>query len=117
MTTTVIRSGMSCSRSCAARSRRRCVPPITWRAFGGDEFTIVLPHTDLQGARATADRILERVRKLRLMTPDDGRMVTTSISIGLATFLDSDEGAADLLQRSDDRLYESKHGGKNRVSW
>lgn len=84
--------------------------------FGGDEFTIVLPHTDLKGARATADRILERVRKLRLTT-DDGRMVTTSVSIGLASFLDSDQGPADLLQRADDRLYDSKHGGKNKVSW
>lgn len=84
--------------------------------FGGDEFTIVLPHTDLKGARATADRILERVRKLRIMS-DDGRMITTSVSIGLATFLDSDQGPADLLQRADDRLYDSKHGGKNRVSW
>lgn len=84
--------------------------------FGGDEFTIVLPHTDLKGARSTADRILERVRTLRLMA-DDGRMITTSISIGLATFLDSDRGPSDLLQRADDRLYDSKHGGKDRVSW
>jgi diguanylate cyclase (GGDEF)-like protein len=84
--------------------------------FGGDEFTIVLPHTDLKGARATADRILERVRKLRLMS-DDGKMIRTAISIGLATFLESDDGPADLLQRADDRLYDSKHAGKNRVSW
>lgn len=84
--------------------------------FGGDEFTIVLPHTDLKGGRATAERILERTRKLRLMA-DDGRMITATISIGLATFLESDDDFNDLLQRADDRLYDSKHGGKNRVSW
>ncbi|MDX1584303.1 MAG: GGDEF domain-containing protein, partial [Thermoanaerobaculia bacterium] len=84
--------------------------------FGGDEFTIVLPHTDLKGARATAERILEKVRGLRLMS-DEGRMITISVSIGVASFLDSDSGPADLLQRADERLYDSKHGGKDRVSW
>jgi diguanylate cyclase (GGDEF)-like protein len=91
-------------------------PTDHFARFGGDEFTVILPHTDLDGAKATAERILERVREMRLEADDDS-VIALTLSIGISTYRDSDGNPSDLLQRADDRLYESKHSGKDRVSW
>jgi diguanylate cyclase (GGDEF)-like protein len=91
-------------------------PTDHFARFGGDEFTVILPHTDLEGAKATAERIVERVREMRLEADDDS-VIALTLSIGIATYRDGDGSPSDLLQRADDRLYESKHSGKDRVSW
>ena len=92
-------------------------PPDTLARFGGDEFAVILPHSDIYGARAVADRILQRARSLRLLTPDGTTELRCSVSVGIATYVPPDMTAADLLQRADERLYESKRTGKNRISW
>lgn len=89
-------------------------PPDLFARFGGDEFAIVLPHTDLQGACAVADRILAKVRKLEVPIGSDG-MIGCSVSIGLADFRLSDDVPA-LIRRADERLYASKRQGKNRYT-
>ena len=83
--------------------------------FGGDEFAIILPHTDINGATSVAERILKRVRALTIPT-DEEAAIQCSISIGLAEFARSDAGASDLVRRADERLYESKRAGKNRYT-
>ena len=89
-------------------------PPDFFARFGGDEFAIILPHTDLDGARAVAQRILDRVRKVDIPA-EDGGTIRCALSIGVADFRAGDS-AADLLRRADERLYESKRGGKSRFS-
>jgi len=90
-------------------------PPDIIGRFGGDEFAIILPHTDLWGARTVAERIVETV--LALQVPVDAeRVISCSVSIGVAAYVDP-MTAADLIQRADDRLYVSKNGGKGRASW
>jgi diguanylate cyclase (GGDEF)-like protein len=92
-------------------------PPDFFARFGGDEFAIILPHTDLDGARAVAQRILDRVRRVGIEgdIESDGETIRCSLSIGIADFRPGD-GAADLLRRADERLYQSKRGGKGRFS-
>jgi diguanylate cyclase (GGDEF)-like protein len=80
--------------------------------FGGDEFAVILPHTDITGAIAVAERVLRRVRALTIPT-DEEATVQCSISIGLAEF-ERDDSASDLVRRADERLYEAKRQGKNR---
>lgn len=83
--------------------------------FGGDEFAMILPHTDVTGAVAVAERMLNRVRALTIPT-DEEASIQCSVSIGIAQFEREDLGANDLIRRADEKLYQSKRAGKNRYT-
>jgi diguanylate cyclase (GGDEF)-like protein len=90
-------------------------PPDLFARFGGDEFAIILPHTDLSGACAVADRIMQKVRMLAIPADDEG-VICCSISLGIADYQRDDATAGDVIRRADERLYEAKRAGKNRYS-
>ena len=90
-------------------------PPDLFARFGGDEFAIILPHTDLTGACAVADRIMQKVRMLAIPADDEG-VISCSISLGIADYQRDDATASDVIRRADERLYEAKRAGKNRYS-
>ncbi len=83
--------------------------------FGGDEFAVILPHTDLRGATRVAQRILAGVALLTIPT-DEESAIQCSVSIGIAEFQRDDIVANDLVRRADERLYLSKRQGKNRYT-
>lgn len=83
--------------------------------FGGDEFAVILPHTDLAGASAVAERILRRVRAMTIPTDEEGA-IQCSISMGVAEFRRDDASANELIRRADERLYLAKRQGKNRYT-
>jgi len=91
-------------------------PPDCFARFGGDEFAIILPHTDQLGARSVAERILQRVRRISVPSSDQGRSVHCSVSMGVATFSLADQSMSDLIRRADDLLYSSKRNGKGRYT-
>jgi diguanylate cyclase (GGDEF)-like protein len=90
-------------------------PTDTFARYGGDEFAIILPHTDLARAVVVAERLLARVATLSIPT-DEEAAICCSISIGVAEFQREDGAADDLVRRADERLYLSKRQGKNRYS-
>lgn len=85
--------------------------------FGGEEFTILAPETNEEGALILADRVMEAFRsnKFRSLPPDS--RITTSIGIA-AEFARDDEVAKTLLARADEALYVAKRNGRDRsVVW
>jgi len=80
--------------------------------YGGDEFAVILPQTDANGARAVGERIVGSVRA----TPfgQETRHVPVTISLGAATATpDEDVTGSGLLKRADQALYQVKQRGRN----
>ncbi|WP_373020097.1 GGDEF domain-containing protein [Thiomicrorhabdus sp.] len=81
--------------------------------YGGDEFIIVLPGTDLEQAVQFSDRLVENFKQgLQRFCVDD-TLVTASI--GVTAFKPTDKNSKDTLQRVDSALYAAKKNGKNQV--
>jgi diguanylate cyclase (GGDEF)-like protein len=81
--------------------------------YGGEEFAIVLPETNLEGARALADGLREKVEDSHFTFQNETIRVT--ISIGVSMLGEQDKTATDLIRDADGKLYEAKRGGRNRV--
>jgi diguanylate cyclase (GGDEF)-like protein len=83
--------------------------------FGGEEFAVVLPETGLEGAGRAAERIRERIEQHAFVF--EGRAVPVTISLGVTA---TDGGQAltpeEFIQLADQRLYQAKREGRNRVA-
>ncbi|MGZ8851177.1 MAG: diguanylate cyclase [Thermoanaerobaculia bacterium] len=90
-------------------------PPDFLARFGGDEFAVVLPHTDAAGASAVADRILAQVRDMAIFQ-EEHTEIRCTVSIGIAEFRPDETQAEEFVRRADLRLYDSKRLGKNRYT-
>ncbi len=85
--------------------------------FGGEEFLVVLPETDLAGAVAVAEKLRQTVADLAVEL-DDGTLLKVTVSIGLAAVDAEAEWsptALELLAEADRALYRAKGAGRNRV--
>lgn len=82
--------------------------------LGGDEFLIVCPNTRAEGAIHLANTLLKKVQELKVAT-GDGHW-EGSVSIGVATTNEQMKGFEALIKAADEKVYESKRNGKNRVS-
>jgi diguanylate cyclase (GGDEF)-like protein len=82
--------------------------------WGGEEFVLILPGTDISGAVSVADRIRTALAN-RLMLSAEGEPIGVTASFGVAGFPEASSAQA-LLAAADGALYEAKRGGKNRVS-
>jgi diguanylate cyclase (GGDEF)-like protein len=88
--------------------------------YGGEEFLLVLPETDLAGAQTVAEKVRRAVQEIRLGL-DEGEEASVTVSIGLASLdavLGEDLRVAtprDLIAAADRALYRAKGAGRNRV--
>jgi diguanylate cyclase (GGDEF)-like protein len=82
--------------------------------WGGEEFLLVLPGTDLEGGARVAERV-RRALQERLVLSVDGDPIHVTASFGVAAYPQS-RTAAELFAAADGALYEAKRTGKNRVS-
>jgi diguanylate cyclase (GGDEF)-like protein len=82
--------------------------------YGGEEFVIVLPHTDGRGAERVARNILSAVEALRIPHQASPAMGYVTVSLGVATIVPTTEGSPiRLLEVADQLLYQSKQQGRN----
>jgi diguanylate cyclase (GGDEF)-like protein len=81
--------------------------------YGGEEFAIILPETNLEGARALSEGLREKVEQSRFVF--QGEQIHVTISIGVAVLQEQDRTSMDLIKNADTKLYEAKRGGRNKV--
>lgn len=83
--------------------------------YGGEEFVIVMPETDMAVATMVAERVRRAVASEPFTIERGTRKIDVTLSIGLATLDTAHETPADALKRADQALYRAKRDGRNRV--
>ncbi|WJG09206.1 diguanylate cyclase [Aliiglaciecola sp. LCG003] len=89
--------------------------------YGGEEFAVVLPDTDVEGGLVVANKLLKRIRDLNIKHSGNPTSKIVTVSIGLAVFeakaCDHQEiSLEEFIHQADKQLYVAKHSGKNCVS-
>jgi diguanylate cyclase (GGDEF)-like protein len=82
--------------------------------YGGEELLVVMPQNDTEGARFLGERWRAAVENNAFVSPD-GRLISVTISVGIAAFEEGLETPEDLLAAADRALYVAKQAGRNRV--
>lgn len=82
--------------------------------YGGEEFTVILPDNDAQGALVFAERFRKNVEATTI-TADD-RKINVTISLGITEFSNDVQSYTELIEQADRALYASKEAGRNRTT-
>src|SRR5215470_4108783 len=83
--------------------------------YGGEEFVVVMPETDMAVAAIVAERIRRRIAGEPFAIRGGAAALDVTISIGLAALGSVSDTAAAILKRADQALYRAKRDGRNRV--
>ncbi|HWF50127.1 MAG TPA: diguanylate cyclase [Solirubrobacteraceae bacterium] len=81
--------------------------------YGGEEMAVILPHTDLEGAVAIAERVRTAIETLEIPLIEGHGTIRVTASLGVAATADGDKEA--LISAADGALYSAKRQGKNRT--
>ncbi len=93
--------------NCIIQGARRGLDMVT--RYGGEEFTILLPETDVDGARIVAETIREGVQS------DRNLLQPTTVSLGITAMCGKGVQPQALVDQADRALYQAKAQGRNRT--
>jgi two-component system cell cycle response regulator len=83
--------------------------------YGGEEFSILLPQTNLQEAGVIADRIRRKINSTSFEHGKSQPLAAVTVSIGLSAFSPALDSAEAIVRAADRALYHAKRHGKNRA--
>lgn len=107
--------GDECLRDVAQVLKKELKRPIDVLArYGGEEFVVLLPDTDLEGAKLVGSRFIQAMAKANIPHEFSDAESHVTVSIGAAQ-KQSDQAPTDLLQTADKALYKAKEAGRNQV--
>jgi diguanylate cyclase (GGDEF)-like protein len=110
--------GDECLRDVAAVIGRTAIRPTDLATrYGGEEFAIIMPDTDMAAASAVAERLRHAVMEMRIALGEPAADAVVTLSVGVATYIPGQEvvGPDWLIGQADQALYAAKHLGRNRV--
>ncbi|HZG39717.1 MAG TPA: diguanylate cyclase [Nodosilinea sp.] len=111
-------AGDECLTTIAQASEQTVNRPTDLVArYGGEEFAVVLPNTDLAGARTIAETLRTKIRNLNIVNFETATgPVYVTVSLGVSCQIPTaDTSPQDLIDSTDDALYQAKQAGRNRV--
>lgn len=111
--------GDNCLRDVAQAINKECKRPADiFARYGGEEFVVILPDTNLNGAKEVAQRLIYAVASLDI--PHEASLVsskvTISVGVGTVTPLEITD-YMNLLDRADKALYKAKENGRNQIAF
>jgi diguanylate cyclase (GGDEF)-like protein len=106
-------AGDSVLRQLAMVVKPRLRQQDVFARVGGEEFSVLLPEVELQGARVAAEKVRKLVEGARFLV--DAKEFGCTVSVGVTTFDARVASAAMLYELADKNLYAAKNAGRNRV--
>ena len=104
-------TGDEALRNVSARLREHIRHPDSIGRYGGEEFLIVLPNSEIQAAGEQAERLCQTVRTMQI--DSNGHTFGVTISIGVAQYKIGVENWEQFLHRADEALYKAKDQGRD----
>ncbi|MGI9402268.1 MAG: PleD family two-component system response regulator [Rhizobiaceae bacterium] len=83
--------------------------------YGGEEFVVVMPDTDISLASSVAERIRTEVASHPIFIDNGASQLSITVSLGIACIENGEDTAEKLIKRADVALYNAKRAGRNRV--
>lgn len=102
-------------RSLSAILRQSFRQSDTVGRYGGEEFVVLLPETDIASAHQKLESVRNAIASSPIGLPSGIQLNAITISAGLAVFPAEGSTEAELFAIADERLFEAKRGGRNRV--
>jgi diguanylate cyclase (GGDEF)-like protein len=82
--------------------------------YGGDEFLVILPDTDLAGAEHVAASLIDALGSMRV--PFGDAVISTTVSLGVAVAKPAELDCTAVIAEADEALYRAKRAGRNRYT-
>jgi diguanylate cyclase (GGDEF)-like protein len=102
-------------KSIADLLRRSFRQSDTVGRYGGEEFVVLLPETSIEAAWQKVESVREFVASTPFALSPHGQAVPVTISAGLASFPQDGEDEVELFAAADERMFQAKREGRNRV--